>query len=228
MNQNEFDRFADEYQSLHAYNTRLAGEDPEFFAAYKIADAAERAPRARRILDFGCGVGNSIPFFRRHFPDADLTAVDVSRRSLNVAQRRFPEKASFIEFDSRTLPFPDAAFDLIFTACVFHHVPAEDHIPLFAEIRRCVSPEGRFVLFEHNPYNPLTVRAVNTCPFDENAILISPSTLRSRLDRAGFRNLQVRYRLFFPGPLKSLRPLERMMTWLPLGAQYSVDAFVPS
>lgn len=227
MQESEFDRFADEYRALHAANTRAAGEDPDFFAAYKVADVAARAPQARRILDFGCGVGNAVPWFRTYLPDAALTALDISRRSLEVAESRFPGQATFVPFDGRRLPFPDASFDVVFTACVFHHIAAEDHHPLLSEIRRCLVPGGRFVLFEHNPWNPLTVRAVDTCPFDEGAVLIPAPEMRRRIEAAGFVAPQRRFRLFFPGALRTLRPLERWLTAVPVGAQYSIDAFAP-
>ena len=77
MNEVEFDRFADEYRATHAQNIRASGEGPEYFAAYKIADVArvweQLFPEitAPAILDFGGGTGNSVPFFRRHFPQPD-------------------------------------------------------------------------------------------------------------------------------------------------------------
>lgn len=61
------------------------------------------------------------------------------------------------------------------------------------------------LLFEHNPWNPLTRHAVANCPFDENAVLISAPEMRKRLRTAGFRNVRIDYRLFFPGFLSALR-----------------------
>jgi hypothetical protein len=97
-------------------------------------------------------------------------------------------------------------------ACVFHLIPAEQHEGLFAEIRHVFALGGSLFIFEHNPWNPLTVRAVNTCPFDENAILISSPTLRRRVIAGGFSpdRVNVSFRIFFPhasrrcGPWKLL------------------------
>jgi hypothetical protein len=79
-------------------------------------------------------------------------------------------------------------------------------------------------VFEHNPLNPLTRHAVNTCPFDENAHLIRAPVMRRRALDAGFDRAEVKYRIFFPHALRGLRPLESKLTWLPLGAQYYVLA----
>ena len=74
MDEVEFDKFADEYRAMHAANIRVSGEAPEYFAEYKVADiAAELARDAivpSRALDFGAGVGYSVPFFARHLPAA--------------------------------------------------------------------------------------------------------------------------------------------------------------
>lgn len=59
MSQAEFDAYVDEYDAQHAASVRLSGEDPDFFAAYKAAEAARALAAAgvepRRIMDFGQG-----------------------------------------------------------------------------------------------------------------------------------------------------------------------------
>ena len=59
-----------------------------------------------------------------------------------------------------------------------------------------------------------------TCPFDENAVLVPAAALKKSQAAAGFREVKVAYTGFFPGPVRALRPLERFMTALPVGAQY--------
>jgi hypothetical protein len=51
-------------------------------------------------------------------------------------------------------------------------------------------------IFEHNPLNPLTVRAVDTCPFDANAHLILAKQLMERYRKGGWADPKVRYHLF--------------------------------
>src|SRR5260370_31021412 len=94
MDAAEFDRFADEYEQVHAKNIGIAGERPEFFHEYKIKVlrrmGQERHVEVESILDFGSGIGNSAPFLRRYFPEARLVGADVSERSLEIAETRFP------------------------------------------------------------------------------------------------------------------------------------------
>lgn len=227
MDKAEFDKFADEYRSLHAANIAISGEGPDYFAEYKIRDMAAEyfahcgsATDAPAVLDLGAGIGTSVPFVRKYLPRARLTCLDVSTKSLEVGQGRFPGQARFLHFDGARIPFPDASFDIVFAACVFHHIDHAEHVALLTELRRVLVPNGIAFVFEHNPYNPLTVHVVNTCPFDANARLIPAAAMRKRIGAAGFSQARIRYRIFFPRVLRALRPLERWMTWVPLGAQY--------
>lgn len=224
MGKPEFDLVAADYRAQHAASIRLSGESADFFAEYKIADVAgaldEIGVAPRDILDFGCGVGESLAHLQARFPNGRLRGVDVSGESVTVARNRSGMAALLSVYDGEHLPFADASFDLVFTACVFHHIPSADHQRVLKEIRRVLRPDGHFFLFEHNPWNPATRHAVANCPFDVNAILIAAPEMRRRLMHAGFPAVESRYRLFFPRLLRWLRPLERQLAWLPLGAQY--------
>jgi ubiquinone/menaquinone biosynthesis C-methylase UbiE len=229
MDEAEFDKFADEYRALHAENIRLSGEAPEYFAEYKIVDIATELARAgaaapRGVLDFGAGVGYSVPFFARHLPHARVTCLDVSRKSLEAGRARHGTAAEFRHFDGARIPYGDGAFDVALASCVFHHIPHAEHVRLLGEIRRVLAPGGALFVFEHNPFNPLTRRAVSTCAFDERAELVTARTMSRRARDAGFASVVTRYRIFFPHALRALRPLESRLTWLALGAQYYVVA----
>lgn len=226
MDRAEFDQFADEYEQQHAANIRISGEGPAYFARYKVQDVASvcGANVPARILDFGAGVGASVPHWNEAFPVSSLTCLDVSERSLAIARERYPDVAEFRSFDGVTLPFDPGSFDVAFAACVFHHIDAAQHVPLLRELRRVLRDDGRLFVFEHNPLNPLTRRAVDTCPFDANAVLIRAGTMRARLRAAGFRRVALAYRIFFPRSLRFMRPLERMLIHVPLGGQYRLCA----
>jgi SAM-dependent methyltransferase len=221
----EFDKFAEEYLAIHSKNIRISGEDPEYFARYKIEEVRRRwstlhLPEPRKILDFGAGVGNSWPFLAKFFPDAEIVGVDVSKKSLAIAERRFPGTAHPLIYDGLTIPMPDQSIDLIFSSCVFHHIDAAEHVRLFRELRRVLNPTGRMIIFEHNPINPVTNYMVATCPFDEKAVLIHSGEFTRRQIQAGFTAIEVTYTGFFPRALAAFRRFERHMGLLPIGAQY--------
>src|SRR6476661_5497605 len=132
MDEAEFDKFASEYRAMHAANIKASGESPEYFAEYKIVDlvrdsaALGALSTEPRVLDFGAGVGYSVPFFARHLPAARVTCLDVSRKSLDVGAARHGSAAEFTHFDGRKIPFEDGTFDVALASCVFHHIPHEE------------------------------------------------------------------------------------------------------
>jgi len=224
MDKAEFDRFADAYDDQHRANVAVTGEGPEYFAEYKIRQLRQIVEREQiavsRICDFGSGIGNSIPYFRKYFPDAALTSSDVSERSLTLGKQRYPGNGNSVLIEDGRIPCENDTFDVAFSACVFHHIPHEEHVTWLRELHRIVRAGGLIAIFEHNPLNPLTVHAVNTCPFDENARLILARRLAKRLSAAGWASPRIQYNLFFPRGLAWLRPLEASLGWLPFGAQY--------
>ena len=228
MDTAEFDRFADEYDQVHEKNVAVTGEKPRFFHEYKIKVLGrmvrERGIQPESILDFGSGIGSSTPFFRRYFPAARLASADVSQRSLDVAASRYPDVATGLRIEGQRIPAEDHAFDITFSACVFHHIPQDGHTLWLRELRRVTRPGGMLAIFEQNPLNPLTVRAVNTCPFDENAHLISVKELVACVRESGWQDPKVEYHLFFPHALSGLRRLEPYLSSVPFGGQYSVTA----
>lgn len=228
MDATEFDHFADEYDLLHRQSIAATGESPAFFHEYKIKVLARLAQKLNlqpeSILDFGAGIGNSTPYFRSYFPSAKLACADVSQRSLDVAQERFPGEATGLRIQENRIPAPDGAFDITFSACVFHHIPHEEHVHWLRELRRVTRTGGMLILFEHNPLNPLTLRAVNSCPFDANARLIRAKELLSRYRASGWADPKAQYHVFFPHALAGFRVLEPYLSRVPLGGQYAVFA----
>jgi len=224
MNESEFDQFADEYEASLRDVIRLSGEAPDYFAHQKVAEAArllgtlDQTPSV--IVDFGAGVGSSLPHFESCFPDAEVICTEVSSRSITVASERFNGRAAFRQIKQGKLPVEAASADLLFAACVFHHIPHAEHHDWLKQLHDAALPGARLFVFEHNPYNPLTRKTVNACPFDANAELITPGKLGKALQDSGWQEVQCRYTLFFPALFAKLRVLEPWLSWLPLGAQY--------
>ncbi len=91
-----------------------------------------REARAQRVLEIGCGTGNSTAAFLNQHPCA-LTGIDLSRGMLREAQRK-NLAARFVQSDAHALPFRDAAFDYAFAVLVIHHL--DDLERFFGECRR--------------------------------------------------------------------------------------------
>lgn len=223
----EFDAMADEYYKHHKENLSITGETPEYFSEYKVADLVkyikEKNILSKDIFDFGCGIGNSIEYFKKYFSESNLCCGDVSMRSIEIAKKRFPGHLNYVEIGD-SIPLPSESFDIVFTACVFHHIPHEEHEKWLAELYRITRPGGILVVYEHNPLNPLTVRAVNNCAIDINARLIRGSVMKKRVLNSKWTGAGIQYKIFFPAALKFFRPLEKYLSNIFLGAQWRLIA----
>lgn len=216
----DFDDYADRYEDLARQQVLFFDDDSGYFAEYKVLLTRYLMnSECSRIMDFGCGIGRSIPHFRKHFPGSRLVGCDVSPKSLKAAEKECP----FAEFfHPEELP-PGLNFDLIFAACVFHHIPPPKRPAMMEFCRSRLADRGSLVIFEHNPYNPVTRKLVSTCPFDKDAVLLARKDLVGLFEAAQLENVRSGYTLFFPKLLGKLRPLERFLQRFPLGGQYYVS-----
>lgn len=93
-----------------------------------------------RVLDLGCGTGDSVDAFRACDPAVQWTGLDVAG-SREVGERTRTD-ATFVTFDGRSIPFEDHSFDLVYCKQVLEHVSAP--APLLAEVGRVLVGDGRF------------------------------------------------------------------------------------
>jgi len=222
-----FDRYATDYTDTVNAAIRASGESSDFFARLR-ANLVRRtlgASSPHRILDFGCGVGNSTQALAEVFPAARVTGCDASPESIKVARRgaeSMPGRLGFVVHDQSGLPLRNASFDVALASCVFHHIDVSHQAAWLLELRRVLMSGAPLFLFEHNPFNPLTLQVVRACPFDVGVRLLRPHAATQIVRSAGFRADRPRYYFFFPRPLRILRPIEAYMNWFPLGGQYYI------
>lgn len=219
----DFDQYAGQYESLLAAQTNFFEADNSYFARYKIDRLKQLAPRAGSVLDFGCGIGRSMPYLREAFAGAEIAGCDPSADSLAMARRENPACRFFTPDELAA----DARFDVAMASCVFHHIAPAERQEALRYCHSHLKPGGRLVIFEHNPFNPVTRRLVSACPFDADAVLLTMSETMRRMREAQFDIEARAYCLFFPGALAALRPLENYLGWLPLGGQYFVGGVRP-
>ena len=219
-----FDEFARDYRDIHNENIRLTGADSHYFSEFKVkwlrGYYGNKQPAC--ILDLGAGDGTCLSYFRSYFPEASLYGIDVSEKSIEEAQLKEIPDTTLLAYNGTAIPFEANKFDCILVATVMHHIRFELHPALMKEALRVLKPGGRIFIVEHNPWNPVTRHMVNTCPFDEDAVLLSPVYSRSLLKSAGFSGVKNHFTLFFPrgGVFRMLHFLEQYLEGVPIGGQY--------
>jgi ubiquinone/menaquinone biosynthesis C-methylase UbiE len=83
-----------------------------------------------RTLDVACGTG----FLTEHLP-GEVVGVDQSESMLEIARARVPS-AEFVRGDAVDLPFPDSAFERVFTGHFYGHLEEDARRAFLAEARR--------------------------------------------------------------------------------------------
>lgn len=220
----------EEYDAMLHLGLRFTGERKEHFLEGRLELLRELLPpgfEAARILDFGCGTGDTSVALAARFPEAKVTGTDTAPQLIEYARRnRAEERVDFLPVSGLG---EEACFDLCYVNGVFHHVHPEQRDQALVQIRRVLAPGGYFALFENNPWNPGTRLVMKKIPFDRDAIPINPPQARALLKKNGFLiEGPTRFLFFFPAFLRWLRPLEPYLRSVPLGGQYVILGRVES
>ncbi len=98
-----------------------------------------------KILDVGCGPGNSTAVLQEAFPQADLLGIDSSPGMIERARREYPE----IRFAVQKAEDISGEYDLLFSNACLQLIP--NHRELIPNLIGCVKKGG--VLAAHIPSN---------------------------------------------------------------------------
>jgi SAM-dependent methyltransferase len=92
--------------------------------------------RPWRVLDLGCGSGDSVDFFRVRDPGVQWVGLDVP----DSPEVRTRTDARFETFDGVSIPFDQGSFDLVYCKQVLEHVRHPKL--LLADVHRILTPGG--------------------------------------------------------------------------------------
>jgi len=112
--------------------------------------------KGKKVLEIGCGIGTDTISFAR--AGAQVTAVDLTEKSLEVARQRaavfgFENQVRFIQANAEKLSesVPVETYDLIYSFGVIHHTPHPERV--LAEIRKYVGPASTVKIMVYNRWS---------------------------------------------------------------------------
>jgi ubiquinone/menaquinone biosynthesis C-methylase UbiE len=147
-----------------------------------------------RVLDIGCGTGSLLMLIKSKHPNVEAVGLDPDPRALERARRKARRAAFSIQLDqgfSDELPYPEGAFDRVFSSFMLHHLePAEKETTL-REVRRVLRPGARFHLLDFatpdsDSAGPLARRLHSSHRLKDN----SDEQILSLMRRAGLSDAQ--------------------------------------
>jgi tRNA (cmo5U34)-methyltransferase len=182
-----------------------------------LAEAATRCtPKARRVLDIGCGAGNATLSLLHRINSLDCDLLDLSNKMLHRAQQRVSAETTgvvrIIQADFRSADLPRNHYDVVLAATVLHHLREDNEWQEgFATLYDLLAPGGSLWitdLIEHendevqgimwNRYGDYLVQtageeARDRC-FKEIEVEDTPRPLTYQLEllrKCGFRQIDV-------------------------------------
>jgi ubiquinone/menaquinone biosynthesis C-methylase UbiE len=139
------------------------------------------------VLDVGCGTGSLVKTIVRRYPFKCLFAIDPDDGALRIARNKVGS-ARNVQFKSGLadqLDFPEHFFHRVFSTFVFHHLTQQEQVGALTEIRRVLSPGGRFHLLDFEQWHK---RKSSQSP---NAIC-RPADYPELLEQCGFNHITQR------------------------------------
>jgi ubiquinone/menaquinone biosynthesis C-methylase UbiE len=166
-----------------------------------VADAAGNARPT--ILDCGCGTGHNLGMLRRY---GRAYGIDLTWSGLQYARERGDR--SVARATVARLPFPDAGFDLVTSFDVLYALDDETERRAIAEMFRVLKPGGRLIV---------NVAALESLRGNHSVLAAeirrySRTSLRERLEAAGFRVTRISYTNFSILPLVAAIRLKQRLT----------------
>jgi len=132
-------------------------EARKYFVEYNIPIFAQfERWKGKKVLEIGCGIGTDTISFAR--AGAQVTAVDLTEKSLEVARQRakvfgFEDRITFIQANAEKLSesVPVEKYDLVYSFGVIHHTPHPERV--VEEIRKYTTPVSTVKIMVYNRWS---------------------------------------------------------------------------
>jgi ubiquinone/menaquinone biosynthesis C-methylase UbiE len=143
-----------------------------------------------RVLDVGCGTGNlTLTAKTSAGTKGAVFGIDAAPEMIAVARKKAGHANLDVTFEVgliEKIPFPDAAFDVVVSRLVIHHLPEDLKRLGFAEIIRVLKPGGHFLVADFNPPTNPVLNHVTSALVGSHMMESNIWSIPSMLSTAGF------------------------------------------
>ncbi len=103
-----------------------------------------------KILEVGCGAGSFTRYLAQTFPEAQITALDLSSPYLKLAKKQCREfdNVDFVTGVGEQLDYKEETFDVVVSVFLFHELPLKVRKEIIEEGRRVLKPGGFYALVD--------------------------------------------------------------------------------
>lgn len=158
--------------------------EKQVHAVQSVIDTA----RPESVLEIAPGPGR---ITRDIQPAGRLVCLEFNDGMIAEGRAACGAKAEFVQGNAFELPF-DSQFDLVYTFRFIRHFHREDRNRLYAEIRRVLKPNGKFVMDAVNVRLSKPLRDASPEEYKVHDELYTPEQIRAEMLEAGFEVLSLK------------------------------------
>jgi|YelNatPaOPRAMG01_1025707.scaffolds.fasta_scaffold30696_2 SAM-dependent methyltransferase len=124
------------------------------------------------VLDFGCGCGRTLRFFKDHPATQHLYGTDIDPEAIQWCRHRLANLADWgVNQFEPPLRYAENTFDLIYGISVFTHIDENAQFRWLAELRRIAKPGGLLILTVHGEQYHRSLPAEAQAELNQRGIL---------------------------------------------------------
>ena len=158
MNKNRLKNEQSFHNKRFADNDNLRSDIKKYYSINRISlkkyyDKISNICKGKKILEYGCGMGNNIKTFNDF--GASVTGIDISIEGINKAKEKNSQNkvtANCFVMDAENTDFENNSFDIIVGMGIIHHLELQK---IYAETSRLLMENGHAVFMEPLGHNPL-------------------------------------------------------------------------
>lgn len=144
---------------------------------------------SRRVVDLGCGIGDSAACHARALPDAEVLAIDASPFMITAGRLHHAglPNLRFLHRLAEDTGLPDGSVDCVTITLVFHECSEAGKTAIAQEVKRILKPGGVLVFADTPQDDLLTYRGAYE-PYRDEWVHFRPAEFFGRLGFCDFQD----------------------------------------
>ncbi len=150
-----------------------------------------------KVLDLGAGTGLELIYLFEKFPDARVTAIDITKEMLDeIRKRDFADKVTIVCGDFFEVDF-GSSYDAVISTSALHHFSKEDKERLYKKVYDSLKENGQFINSdrvvntqeEENDFHEFFKENFNIVPHCDTPLCVANE--KEILENVGFKNIEI-------------------------------------
>lgn len=131
-----------------------------------------RLSEFQSLLDFGCGCGRILRFWRDYSPKVRIYGTDNNPSLVKWCNENLPFAIVSVNSTQPPTEYSDDSFDLVYAISVFTHLSSDQQKSWLDEIIRITRPDGYIIITVHGKYRTSVLTEDQQRMFDNGGLVV--------------------------------------------------------